>query len=42
MNYHTVEADSEEILDRIREALGKLGFLAQLQDYEPVDFWKEK
>lgn len=41
-HYHTVEADSEEILDRIQEALGKLGFLAQLQDYEPVDFWKEK
>lgn len=41
-HYHTVEADSEEILDRIQEALGKLGFLARLQDYEPVDFWKEK
>ncbi len=41
-HYHTVEADSEVILDMIQEALGKLGFLAALQDYEPVDFWKEK
>lgn len=41
-HYHTVEADSEAILDMIQEALGKLGFLAALQDYEPVDFWKEK
>ncbi len=41
-HYHTVEADSEAILDMIQEALGKLGFLAPLQDYEPVDFWKEK
>ena len=41
-HYHTVTADSEEILDRIQEALSKRGFLARLQDYEPVDFWKDK
>lgn len=41
-HYHTVEADSEEILDLIQEELDKCGFLAPLQDYEPVDFWKEK
>lgn len=41
-HYHTVEAESEYILDKIQEELGKLGFLAALQDYEPVDFWKEK
>lgn len=42
-HYHTVEADSEEILDLIQQKLSDLGFLAKLQDYEPVDFWdKEK
>ncbi len=38
-HYHTVVADSEEILDEIQTALGNLGFLAKLQEYEPVDFW---
>ena len=41
-HYHTVHADSEEILDEIQEELQKAGFLAQLQEYEPVDFWKDK
>ena len=41
-HYHTVTAESEEILDYIHDALKERGFLAQLQDYEPVDFWKEK
>lgn len=36
-HYHTVSADSEEILDYIHEALKKRGFLAPLQDYEPVE-----
>ena len=40
--YHTVHADNEEILDEIQEELQKAGFLAQLQEYEPVDFWKDK
>lgn len=39
-HYHTVSADSEEILDYIHDALRDRGFLAQLQDYEPVDFRK--
>ena len=26
----------------IQEKLQELGFLAKLQDYEPVDFWSEK
>lgn len=39
-HYHTITADSEEILDMIQEELQKKGFLAKLQDYEPVDFWK--
>lgn len=41
-HYHTIEADSEEILDLIQEELEKRDFLAKLQDYEPVDFWKAK
>lgn len=41
-HYHTISADSEEILDMIQEELQKRGFLAKLQDYEPVDFWSKK
>jgi transcriptional regulator of NAD metabolism len=37
-HYHTVTADSEETLDIIQKELGEHGFLAKLQDYEPVDF----
>lgn len=40
-HYHTVTADSEEVLDQIQEELRKRGFLAELRDYEPIDFWKE-
>ncbi|MBO5373483.1 MAG: transcription repressor NadR [Lachnospiraceae bacterium] len=40
-HYHTVTADSEEVLDQIQEELQKRGFLAELRDYEPIDFWKE-
>ena len=40
-HYHTIRADSTEILDMIQEELQKKGFLAKLQDYEPVDFWGE-
>lgn len=38
-HYHTIDAESEEILDAIQEELQQKGFLAKLQDYEPVDFW---
>ncbi len=38
-HYHTITADTAEILDVIQEELSKHGMLAQLQDYEPVDFW---
>ncbi len=38
-HYHTVTAESAEILDLIQEQLQERGFLAQLQDYEPIDFW---
>lgn len=41
-HYHTITADSEEILDMIQEKLQEKGFLAKLQDYEPVDFWNEE
>lgn len=41
-HYHTILAESEEILDLIQEELLQKGFLAKLQDYEPVDFWGEQ
>lgn len=41
-HYHTIFADNEHVLDMIQEELSKKGFLAKLQDYEPVDFWSEK
>jgi transcriptional regulator of NAD metabolism len=40
-HYHTIEADSEEILDLIQEKLREKGFLAKLSAYEPVDFQKQ-
>jgi len=33
-----VEAESEEILDLVQNELRAKGFLAQLTDYEPVEF----
>ena len=41
-HYHTVTADSEETLDIIQKELADHGFLAKLQDYEPVDFWSKR
>lgn len=41
-HYHTVSAESEEILDYIQAQLEKRGFLAPLQDYEPIDFYNSK
>ncbi len=40
-HYHTVSADSEEVLDQIFDELQRRGFLAALQDYEPIIFWEE-
>ena len=37
-HYHTVLADSVQLLDIIQEKLDQKGFLAKLQDYEPVEF----
>ena len=36
-HYHTVAADSEEILDAVEARLGELGLLAPLREYEPED-----
>ncbi len=41
-HYHTITAESEEVLDQIQAQLQKRGFLAELRDYEPIDFWKEE
>lgn len=41
-HYHTITAESDSILDLIQAELTARGFLAKLQDWEPVDFWKEK
>ena len=41
-HYHTIVADDVQTLDLIQEELGRRGFLAKLQDYEPVDFWNDK
>ena len=41
-HYHTVTAEDEQVLDLIQDELNKKGFLAKLQDYEPVDFWNVK
>lgn len=41
-HYHTIVAEDEQTLDMIQEELQQKGFLAKLQDYEPVDFWSEK
>lgn len=38
-HYHTVSADSKEILDEIQKELDESGYLVALRDYEPVDFW---
>ena len=38
-HYHTIAAEDVQTLDIIQEELQKKGFLAKLQDYEPVDFW---
>ncbi len=39
-HYHTITADSEQILDQIQAELNSRGFLAELRDYEPIEFWK--
>ena len=40
-HYHTILAESEEILDLIQQEFKERGFLAKLQDHEPVNFWEE-
>ena len=41
-HYHTVAADDEKTLNLIQDSLYQLGFLAKLQEYEPVDFWSNE
>ena len=41
-HYHTIIAEDEQTLDLIQDELNQKGFLAKLQDYEPVDFWSGK
>ena len=38
----TVAADNEKTLNLIHDSLYQLGFLAKLQEYEPVDFWSNE
>lgn len=37
-HYHTVSADDTKTLSFIQKALEEKGFLAKLQEYEPLDF----
>ena len=37
-HYHTVFADSVQLLDIIQEKLWEKGVLASLQEHEPVEF----
>jgi len=41
-HYHTVMAESEEILDLIQKELAEKGFLATVSEYEPVDLTHQK
>ena len=41
-HYHTIVAEDEQTLDMIQKELLEMGFLAKLQDYEPVDFWTKE
>lgn len=41
-HYHTIVAEDEQTLDMIQDELQQKGFLAKLQDYEPVDFGTNK
>ncbi len=40
-HYHTILAEDESTLDMIQDGLSERGMLAELQDYEPVDFWNK-
>ena len=39
-HYHTITAEDEDTLNLIFNALKERGFLAPLQDYEPINFWE--
>ncbi len=39
-HYHTISAEDEDTLNIIFNTLKERGFLAPLQDYEPINFWE--
>ena len=39
-HYHTISAEDDDTLSLIFNALKERGFLAPLQDYEPINFWE--
>ena len=41
-HYHTVSAPSERLLDLIQDKLQEKGFLAELKDYEPINFQEKE
>ena len=41
-HYHTVIADDVQTLNEIESCLRERGFLAKLNEYEPVDFRKNE
>jgi hypothetical protein len=41
-HYHTIVAENEALLELIQMKLQERGFLAKLQDYEPVNFWGDE
>ena len=41
-HYHTVSAPSEKLLDLIQDRLQERGFLAELKDFEPINFWEKE
>ena len=41
-HYHTGLASRSDVLDMIQQELQKKGYLAELRDFEPVDFWKNE
>ena len=37
-----MSAPSEKLLDLIQGKLQERGFLAELKDYEPINFWEKE
>ena len=41
-HYHTITAESEQVLEQIQQELQRKGFLAELRDYEPIEFGRKE